>query len=62
MRRLQTPFPIIEGIGIFVGVAAWHLLTAGELEFFSSSLIGAGAAAILYCGRCWKAASNRKPR
>lgn len=60
MRRFQTPFPVSEGIGIFVGVAAWHLLTAGELELLTSSLIAAGGATILYCARCWKAASSRK--
>lgn len=50
-------FPTAEGLGIFVGVAAWDLLTEGQLEFIKALAIAAPCTLIWYGMRCW-----RKPR
>jgi len=41
-------FPLAEGMGIFLGVAAWDLLTAGEAHFLKAALLGAGGAIVWY--------------
>jgi hypothetical protein len=43
-----------KGIGIFVGIVAWDVLSAGEMELLkASSLIAAAAALAWYGVRCW---------
>ena len=44
-------FPLAEGIGIFIGVAAWDLLTAGELQWLKALLAGAAGALVWYGAR-----------
>jgi len=44
-------FPLAEGIGVFLGVAAWDLLTAGEAHFLKAALLGAGGAIVWYAAR-----------
>ncbi|TMQ77209.1 hypothetical protein ACCUM_3426 [Candidatus Accumulibacter phosphatis] len=49
-----------EGIGIFIGIVAWDVLRAGEMELLKASLIAATGALIWYGARCWL--SRRKHR
>jgi hypothetical protein len=53
--------PIAEGVGIFVGIVAWDVLSAGEMELLKALLISAGGTAVWYCARCWQY-SRRKRR
>lgn len=41
-------FPVAEGIGIFIGVAAWELLTVGELKLLEALLAGAAGALVWF--------------
>ncbi len=45
VARVPVRFPVAEGIGIFIGVAAWELLTVGELKLLEALLAGAACAA-----------------
>jgi len=44
-------FPIAEGIGIFFGVAAWDVLSAGEMALIKAALIAAGGAVSIFAFR-----------
>jgi hypothetical protein len=54
------PIPLAEGIGIFLGIVGWDVLTAGEMELLKASLIAAAGALAWYGVRCWRA--NREKR
>jgi hypothetical protein len=41
VAQLPQPFPVAEGIGIFIGIVAWDVLSAGEMELLKASLIAA---------------------
>ena len=57
MSAPRTTFPMAEGVGIFVGVVAWHLLADGHAEVIRALLI-AGASSLAWFGlRCW---NNRR--
>jgi len=53
--------PISEGVGIFVGIVAWDVLSAGEMELLKALLIAAGGTVVWYGARCWQC-SRRKRR
>lgn len=53
-------FPISEGVGLFVGIAAWDLLSAGEMNLLKSALIAAAGALAWYAVRCWRATGRDK--
>lgn len=55
----HVPFPIAEGVGIFVGIAAWDVLSAGKIDLVSAALLSAGAAGVWYGARCWLAHRRR---
>lgn len=58
MRSSQKPaasdFPLAEGVGIFIGVAAWDLLAEGQIEFVKALAIAAPCALAWYSVRCWR--------
>ena len=61
--RDPLPFPVAEGVGIFIGIVAWNVLTAGELELLRAPLIAAGGALVWYGARRWLSGKNdRTPR
>ncbi|QKS28849.1 MAG: hypothetical protein FAZ92_03512 [Accumulibacter sp.] len=65
MSTLAVPserFPISEGVGLFVGIVAWDVLSAGEMNLLESALIAAAVALAWYAVRCWRAASRDKRR
>ena len=49
----HTAFPIAEGLGIFVGVVGWDLLSEGHLELVKAALIAAPATLVWYALRWW---------
>ena len=55
-------FPVAEGFGIFIGIVAWDVLTAGQMELLKASLIGAACALVWYGARCWLTANRSRWR
>ncbi|MFT3961216.1 hypothetical protein [Propionivibrio sp.] len=53
-----TKFPLAEGIGIFVGILAWDLLSEGRLNLFKALLIAVPCTLVWYAVRCWKHANR----
>ena len=47
-------FPLAEGVGIFIGIAAWDVLTLGETDLLKASLIGASSALAWYGVRSFR--------
>ena len=65
MSTLPVPsqrFPVSEGVGLFVGTAAWDLLSAGEMNLLKSALIAAAGALAWYAVRCWRSGSRGQRR
>ena len=60
MSATGSSFPIAEGIGIFVGVTAWDVLSAGEMELLKAVLIAGGSALSLFALRCLQAKLRNK--
>ena len=44
MIKPQVTFPVAEGVGIFVGIVAWDLLTDGRVDIAKALLIAAPCA------------------
>ena len=59
MQEQKTRFPIAEGIGIFVGVVAWDLLSEGYVEITRALSIAAPCSLAWFALRYWK---NRKQK
>ena len=53
-------FPITEGLGIFIGIVAWDVLTAGETALLKASLIAVAASLVWYGARYWRATTRRR--
>jgi hypothetical protein len=47
-------FPLAEGIGIFVGILAWDLLSEGRPDLLKALLIAVPCTLAWYAIRCWK--------
>ncbi len=60
MEPHKTTFPLAEGIGIFVGVASWYLLTEGKLEIAWSLAVAVPGSLLWFGVRCWKNRSQNK--
>jgi hypothetical protein len=56
------PFPITEGIGIFIGIVAWDVLSIGEVPLLKASIIACIGALIWYGARCWRATHRKRNR
>jgi len=54
MPAPRTTFPMAEGVGIFVGVVAWYLLTDGHIEAIRALIIASGCSLVWFGLRCWK--------
>jgi len=57
-----VPFPAIEGVGIFIGIVAWDVLSVGELDLLKALLIATTSTVLWYGARRWWTASRRKRR
>jgi arginine exporter protein ArgO len=50
----SVKFPLVEGIGIFIGVVAWDLLIDGAPDLLKALLIAAPCMLVWYAIRRWK--------
>ena len=55
----KSRFPVAEGVGIFVGVVAWDLLSEGYMDIARAILIAAPASLVWFAARCWKDHSSK---
>lgn len=62
MSAPRATFPMAEGVGIFVGVVAWHLLADGQIEALRALLIAAGCSLAWFGLRCWRNKRSQAPR
>jgi hypothetical protein len=62
MPAPHTTFPVAEGVGIFIGIVAWDLLTDGQLEVIKALIIAAPCALVWFGVRCWKDRTRNKQR
>ncbi|HRL77307.1 MAG TPA: hypothetical protein PK440_18195 [Candidatus Accumulibacter phosphatis] len=58
----SEPFPVSEGLGLFVGIVAWDLLSGGQMDLLKAALIAAAGALTWYAVRCWRARNRGKRR
>jgi len=54
MPTPPSTFPVAEGVGIFVGILAWDLLTGGQVEVFKALLIAVPCSLVWFAVRRWK--------
>ncbi len=47
-------FPLAEGLGVFVGVAAWDLLAEGRIDIVNALLIAAPCTLAWYGVQLWR--------
>jgi hypothetical protein len=52
-------FPLAEGIGIFIGILAWDLLSEGRLSPLKALLIAVPCARVWYAIRCWRRGTRK---
>jgi hypothetical protein len=62
MSFRPTKFPLAEGVGIFVGILAWDLLSEGRLEILKALLIAVPCTLGWYAVRCWRHRAGKWPR
>lgn len=48
----HTTFPVSEGIGIFVGIVAWDLITEGQMDAGKAAIIAACCSVAWFGVRC----------
>ncbi len=60
MPTPHTTFPIAEGVGIFVGIVAWDLLSDGHMDIIKAAAIAIPCAIAWYGLRCWRERPNNK--
>ncbi len=54
MATPRSNFPVAEGVGIFIGIAAYDLLTDGRMDLLKSLSIAVPAAIVWYAFRLLK--------
>jgi arginine exporter protein ArgO len=57
-----TKFPLAEGVGIFVGILAWDLLSVGHPNLLKALLIAVPCALVWYGVRYWKHETEKQRR
>ena len=65
LNLMPTPratFPVAEGIGIFVGIVAWDLLSNGHMDIAKAALVAVPSSLVWFGIRCWKTRNRNKPR
>lgn len=56
----RSRFPLAEGVGVFLGVIAWDLLSDGYVEI-TKAIVVSGPVSLLWFGfRCWKDRNRKK--
>ena len=61
MRTPRTTYPVAEGVGIFVGIVAWDLLSDGQMDVIKAAFIAIPCSAVWFGIRWWRARSQNKP-
>lgn len=56
----RAPFPLIEGVGIILGVMAWDLLNDGYVDIDKAFLIAAPCTAIWFAVRLWRNRTQKR--
>ena len=59
MSFRATKFPLAEGVGIFVGILAWDLLSEGRLDVIKALLIAVPSTLCWYAVRCWRQRTDK---
>ncbi len=59
MAFRPTKFPLAEGIGIFVGILAWDLLSEGHLDVFKALIIAVPCTFAWFAIRFWRKKSGK---
>lgn len=54
MSRTPTKFPFIEGVGVFIGVLGWDLLSEGHLEIGRALMIAVPFTLVWFALRYWR--------
>lgn len=60
MTKHQVTFPVAEGVGIFVGIVAWDLLTDGRVDLAKALLIATPCTIAWFAIRYWKHRNKEK--
>lgn len=60
MAKHQITFPVAEGVGIFVGIVAWDLLTNGSMDIAKALFIAAPCTIAWFGVRYWKQKNKGK--
>ena len=60
MTKHPVTFPVAEGLGIFVGIIAWDLLTDGRVDIAKALLIAAPCTLAWFGVRAWKQTGKDK--
>jgi hypothetical protein len=62
MPNPRTTFPVAEGIGIFVGIVAWDLLSDGHPDLGKAALIAIPCSLVWYGIRYWRERNKSRQR
>ncbi|SDI06691.1 hypothetical protein SAMN05660652_02816 [Propionivibrio dicarboxylicus] len=60
MSMQRSRFPLAEGVGVFLGVIAWDLLTEGTMEVTKALLVSGPVSLLWFAFRCWKDRQHRQ--
>ncbi len=60
MPAHKSRFPFAEGVGIFVGVVAWDLLSSGYVEITKALIVAVPCSLAWFAVRCWKDRTDKK--
>jgi len=60
-RHKKPSFPLIEGVGILIGVMAWDLLNDGYVNIDKAFLIAVPCTLIWFAIRCWRYRIQNRP-
>lgn len=55
----SAKFPLAEGVGIFVGILAWDMLSEGHLDLLKALAIAFPCTLIWFAVRYWKNAEKK---
>ncbi len=55
----QSRFPLAEGVGVFLGVIAWDLLSEGYVEISKALLIAIPVSLLWFGLRYWKSRQRK---
>jgi len=62
MRTPRTTYPVAEGVGIFVGIVAWDLLSDGQMDVAKAAFIAIPCSLVWFGIRWWREKSQSRPR